>query len=415
MSTDIAGGNGNESVREPTTGDYEIATGGFTADTEVVTATGPVAVADLRPGDFVYSLDPTTRVAKLKPVSTVERVTYEGTLVAIETRRCDLRVHPEHRVLCRTIGQSDLQTRPARQLDANEEYKFANEWRTLPGERLEEVDVTDLLDDYEICAATDVHGHTVRRKLPDGCEPRRPNSHIGYCFDPEMFEQYQNEIETLATEVTIREGAGHHRRPYRFDGDDFIEFLGWFVAEGSTTDSPTSDTISIKIAQEDAEHRPVIRDLLGRMGLLEVADDRGFTFSSKLFGRLFRSLCGTGSHDKHLPPLIWNLAPDQQRHLYETLLAGDADETERYYTASDRLAAQMCRLNVELGLKPRRSLRRGTWRVSGWDLNDGFRYSANVDRVACEHDLYRLTVTDYPSVLAGRNGVFQWVGVSGIA
>jgi len=266
-----------------------------------------------------------------------------------------------------------------------------------------------------MCIETDVHGHTVRRKLPNECEPVRRNSHIGYCFDPETFKRFQTELECLATAVTIHAGLNARRRPYRFDGDDFVEFLGWFVTEGSTTESTTSNTISIKIAQEDSEHRPAIRDLLERMGLNISSNSRAFEFASTVFGQLFESLCGTGSHNKQLPSLVWNIATDQQSLLFETLLAGDANAEGIFYTASDRLAAQMCRLHVELGLKPRRSCRRGTWRVSGRDVNDGFQFSQNVDFVPSLGELYRLTVTDYPTVLAGRNGMFQWTGVSGVA
>ncbi|ELZ21782.1 DNA polymerase B elongation subunit [Halosimplex carlsbadense 2-9-1] len=415
MSTEIAGEHGDESFQETTTGSCELAAGGFTPETEVITATGPVAVADLAPGDLVYTLDLTTQLAKLKPVTNVQQVAYEDDLVALETRRCDFLVHPDHRMICRTKGQDDLEIRTARNLDAFEYYKLSNEWRTIPGERLGEVDITEFLDDYEMCAATDVHGHTVRRKLPDGCEPIRRSSHFGYFFDPETFERYRTDIEAIATEVTIHAGPNCHRRPYRFDGDDFIEFLGWFVTEGSASDSTTSDTIRIQIAQQDPDHRPAIRTLLERMGLLGRADDQAFSFSSTVFGRLFRSLCGTECHDKHLPSLIWRVAPDQQQLLYETLLAGDADGDETYYTTSDQLAAQVCRLHVELGLKPRRSIRRGTWRVRGRAVNDGFQSSRHVQYVPYQGDLYRLTVADYPSVLAGRNGVFQWTGVSGVA
>jgi len=415
MPTKITGVDGDESFRETTTKACELAAGGFTPETEVITAAGPVAVSDLSVGDLVYTLDVTTQLAKLKPLTAIEQAVYDDELVALETRYCDLHVHPDHRLICRTKGQDDLEIRAARNLDAFEQYKLPNEWRTVPGEQLEEVDITDYLDDYEMCAATDVHGNTVRRKLPDGCEPTRRQSHFGYFFDPETFERYRSEIKAIATELTIHAGPNSWRRPYRFDGDDFVEFLGWFVTEGSVTDSTTSDTIRIKIAQQDPDRRPVIRALLERMGILGTANDQGFEFSSKIFGRLVRLLCGTGSHDKRLPPLVWRLAPGQQRLLYETLLAGDADDEGRYYTTSDQLAAQLCRLHVELGLKPRWSVQRDTWRVYGKDMNNGFRSSRNVQYTPYQGDLYRLTVADYPSVLAGRNGVFQWTGVSGVA
>ncbi|WP_123537855.1 Hint domain-containing protein [Halosimplex salinum] len=415
MQHNSTGRDGDGASTTGGTGTIELAAGGFRPDTELITASGPTRISELSAGDRVYAFDLTTHLIKLKRVTSVQQVTYDGDLVALETNRCNLHVHPEHRIVCRTIGQDELRIRPAEALEDYENYKLANDWRTLPGERLEEVDITDFVDDYEMCAETDVHGHTVRARLPEGCEPVRRNGHVGYCFDPETFEAHQEAIESIAAEVFIHAGPNHHRRPYRFDGDDFVEFLGWFVTEGSTTWPTSSDTIQIQIAQQDEEHRPAIRDLFDRMGFAGHTDSKSFSFSSKVFGRLLESLCGTGSHEKHLPAFVWDLSTNQQELLYETLLAGDGSECGTYYTASDRLAAQLCRLLVELGLKPKWTNRRGTWRVCGRDVNDGFMSSQNVRRVDSSGTLYRLTMKDYSSVLAGRTGIFQWVGVSRVS
>ncbi len=39
----------------------------------------------------------------------------------------------------------------------------------------------------------------------------------------------------------------------------------------------------------------------------------------------------------------------------------------------------------------------------------------NVSTTLTQAVLYRLTVADYGTVLAGRNGRFQWIGVSNIS
>jgi len=415
MTEHISGRDGSVTSTASGTGTIDLSAGGLRADTALITASGPKRITDLSAGERVYAFDPVTRLARLKPVTAIEEVAYKGELVALETNRCNLHVHPDHRMVCRTIGQDDLDVQTAKTLPDFEHYKLANDWRTLPGERLDTVDATDFLEEYEMCAETDVHGHTVRAHLPDGCEPVRRNSHFGYYFDPETFATHREAIEEIATEVSIHAGPNHHRRPYRFDGDDFVEFLGWFITEGSTTWRDCSDTVLVSIAQEAETHRQSISELADRLGFDMRSADRSFSIASKVYGRLLESLCGTGSHDKHLPSFVWDLCESQQRLLFETLLAGDADERGTYYTASDRLAGQMCRLSVELGLKPRWSNRRGTWRVCGRDVNDGFRSSTNVSRVASPGSVYRLTVADYSCVLAGREGVSQWVGVSRVS
>lgn len=389
--------------------------GGFTGDMKLFTVDGPIAVADLAVGTLVYALDPTTTLIKLKPITAIERVPFDGDLVAIETKRADIRVAPGHRIPHYKRCSWALRFKPARALRELAYYKFVNEWRRLPGRRLDTVDITDFVDDYEISASFEEHGHTVRATLPEGCEPVRNNGHTGYHFDAETFKQYQDKIEAMATEVTIRHGPNHHRRPYRFDGDDFIQFLGWFVTEGSVYWSESSDTAQVQLAQKDERYRQSIRDLLERMGLLAYSNESYSGFSSKVFGRLLEDLCGVGSHNKRLPALVWDLHEDQQRLLLDVLLWGDGNDRGTYYTASDRLAYDVLRLCLELGVKPRYTRRRGVWQIYINTTNDGFQSAKHVRRIESNETLYRLTVADYNMVMAGRNGKFQWIGVSSVS
>lgn len=344
-------------------GALALSNGGFSVDTHVFTQAGAVPVVELSVGTLVYALDPTTKLIKLKPVTAVERVSSNSSLVTLETRRADIRVSPSQRIPYCTKSRSAVQFKQARELDEQSYYKFVNDWRRLPGTVLETVDITDFVDDYEICASCEAHGHTVRAALPEGCEPVRNNGHTGYHFDAETFKRYQSEIEAIAEEVTIRHGLNHHRRPYRFTGDDFIQFIGWFVTEGSVYWSSSSDTAQVKLAQENESYRESIAALLERMGIKTYTNERGSSFGSKVFGCLLEDLCGRGSHHKHLPSFVWDLSEDQQRLLLQVLLWGDGNERQTYYTVSDRLAMDILRLCVELGFKPRYTRRRNTWQI----------------------------------------------------
>jgi DNA polymerase I len=201
-------------------------------------------------------------------------------------------------------------------------------------------------------------------------------------------------------------------RPYRFNGDDFIEFIGWFVTEGSVTWRTHKETALVQIAQKTASYRREIAALFDRMEIPYSETDGGYQFSSTVFGSLMEHLCGTESRTKHLPAFVWQLPPEQKRLLWQTLMDGDGDDRGVYSTASERLREDVLRLGVELGLKPRYSHRGGIWRVSPKRVIDGFRGDRNVEFHATERDCYRLSVTDYSIVLAGRNGKFQWASVS---
>lgn len=66
-------------------------------------------------------------------------------------------------------------------------------------------------------------------------------------------------------------------------------------------------------------------------------------------------------------------------------------------------------------IKPRHTYRDGIWQIYVREVNDGFVSRDHVRRVASDDDLYRLTLADYSAVMAGRDGKFQWVGVSNVA
>ncbi|WP_254279969.1 hypothetical protein [Haloarcula marina] len=388
--------------------------GGFADDTEILTTTGPRVVTELKPGDQVIALNPTTRVLKRKQITDIETIDPSFQCIHIQTRRSDLLVNQNHRIPYTTKSISRPRFIHAGELSDRENYHFLNDWQSRIGTDLPQVDITDLCTDYEINAEFDVHGHTVQSMLPDGCDPVRQNSHTGYFFDPATFDEYQNELEALADRVRIHAGPNHWRRPYRFDGDDFIEFIGWFVTEGSVTWKSASDTATIQLAQQTEKHRRTIAELFDRMNLSVKTTEEAFSFSSKLFGRLFERLCGTNSYSKRLPEFIWNCSPRQKRILFETMMAGDGNDWGQYYTHSDQLAHDIIRLGLEIGLKPS-SPRVSPWTIGFSTLNDGFKYSKNVSETFVTGSMYQLAVEDFSTVMAGRNGKFQWAGVSAVA
>jgi DNA polymerase I len=258
------------------------------------------------------------------------------------------------------------------------------------------------------------HGRSFRAALPNDCTPVQRNGYTGYTFDAATFEKYREEICNEGAETSIRSAKGHRRQPYQFDGDDFIEFLGWFVTEGSVYWPRDRQTASIQIAQKTERHRRQIESLLHRMGFKPHQQENGFRFGSYLYGQLLRDLCGDDSHSKRLPDLVWSFSTEQKELLLEILLFGDGNEYGTYYTASDRLAGDVLRLCLEVGYKPRYVCRRGTWQIFVNEVNDGFDTDTHLSTELYDGLLYQLTVEDDPIVMAGRNGRFQWVGVSNV-
>lgn len=408
--------NSNHPLAEPDCSPRtQLAEGGFSGDTEIMTTTGPVAVSELTVEDTVLALNPTTRILKPKDVVQVKTVHDIEEVIAIETRRGDFRLAPDHRFCYTTEANENPQFTCTVDLMQWYQRRFVNEWRPRSGARLIEVDITDFVDDYEMCASSNERNSTVLSSLPDGCEPQRRNSFKGCYFDPETFKAYQSKIESVADEVAIHAGHNSRFRPYRFEADDFIEFLGWFVTEGSVTWRKQSNTATIRISQKDSEYRPRITALFERMGIKVSVQKAGFDFSSTVFGTLLEQFCGTNSFTKRLQSFIWDVSSDQKRLLLDTLMQGDGNDFNTYYTASGGLAGDVLRLMLEQGMKPRYTRRDGLWEIFMSSNVDGFASQRNLSLEDNEEPLYRITIQDFSLVMAGRNGKFQWVSVSDVA
>jgi DNA polymerase I len=345
----------------------------------------------------------------------VESVSDPDEVVSIDNRRADLRVAPTHPIYYCTKSLPRARVTLARDLSERLQYKFLHRWRSSPDRRLTTIDLTDFTDRYQARVNYDCHGSTFRSQLPEGCEPIRGQGHGGYYFDAATFKQFQAELESLGTTVEICSGSNSRGRPYRFDATDFLRFLGWFITEGSVYWSNTRRTASVKIAQKTPRYRQSLRRSFDRLGLSVSRSAEGFSFGSIVFAELFERLCGNESGTKRLPWFTWDLCSAQQRVLLNTLLVGDGNDRGTYYTSSDTLSHDLLRLCLELGIKPQYYRRGEMWRLPTSVVADGFRSDRNVQRTAYEGSFVRLTIEDFPAVLAGRNGNFQWVGVRRVA
>lgn len=393
----------------------ELADGGVPEGTAVLTTRGPTPVECLDVGDRVYALDVTTGLMKLKPVVEIEPFNYSGPLIHAEARRIDLRLHPEQRLPYRTGSIDTVRFQRAADIETRSEYHLISEWQPMPGRRLETVDVTEFIDDFEASVSTDCHGHTFRAALPEGCEPKGRNGVTGYHFDSDTFKQYQETLESLGSDVFIRDEKNHWRRPYRFDGDDFVRFLGWFITEGSIIRDPEHSVATVSIAQKTPKYRQRIESLFDRMRLNVSSSGDSYSLGSTVYARLLEQLCGAKSESKHLPEFIWELSTEQQELLLEVLIDGDGNDWDVYYTASDRLANDVARLCAEVGLKPRYGYSEGIWQLYIGQVNDRLHSDWQISRTTAHGRLYQLAVADYSVVLIGRNGKFQWVGVSKVS
>ncbi|ADD05994.1 DNA-directed DNA polymerase B (intein-containing) [Natrialba magadii ATCC 43099] len=412
----------------------------FTPDTEVLTPDGVRDITDLEVGDEVYSLDPETEALEVKPVvETHAYPEYDGDLVDIETNKIDFRVTPNHRMLVRKnetngITEDEYSFIEAGDLDRATNYELPHDWDGPDGNELDTVDLTELIDgEYEVWVRPSVHGHTFTTEL--GWKPRRvPKADVGktgYVFTAEEFEAHREYIEEVCETSFIHRDSGRKWIPRTYDGDKFLDLLAWFVTEGNVYTSEDKQfgenfrgsATTVKLAQDKLPiadgglgHHATIGELLDEMGFDYYVDDRSYTVTSKLLGNFLTSCCGDGSFEKRIPELVFECSHRQKRRFLEVLIDGDGDRQTnswRYTTSSNRLRDDVLRLCAHLGLTANYSRDSGTWRIY---VTEGSKNTLRMHRSStqstADNGVYCVTVEDNHTLLAGRNGKFQFVGQS---
>jgi DNA polymerase I len=421
----------------------------FTPDTDVLTPDGVRSITNLDVGDEVYSLDPETMKMEVKPVEeTHEYPDYRDELIDIETDKIDLRVTPNHRMLVRkaetngiTWDEDDYRFVEAEELDDATNYQLPHGWNGPGGTRLETVDLTQYVEgEYQVWADNDVHGHTLASEIgyyPDKIQ-KADRDTTGYVFSQAEFDEHRSYLEEVCTEFLVHREANRKWVPMRYDGDDFLELLAWYITEGSVYTSETKEfgeklrgsATSVQIAQDaptatdggvgvetaDSTHSQ-IRDLLDRMGFDYYVDENGYQFTSRLWGEFLERTCGENSFEKQIPEFVFETSREQKREFLETLIAGDGDwqkNSWRYSTASETLRDDVLRLCTHLGLTANYSEDDGgTFRIYVTeDSQNTLRMHRSSSRSTAKNGVYCVTVADNHTLLAGRNGKFQFVGQS---
>jgi len=416
----------------------------FTPDTEVVTPDGVRDITDLSVGDEVYSLDPETTEMEVKPVvETQAYPDYCGDLVDIETSKIDFRVTPNHRMLVRKdetngVSWDGYRFVEAGDLDRASNYQLPHDWDGPDGDRVDEVDLTEAVEGpFEVWCDNDTHGHTLADEVgwyPDKIEKKDLDT-TGYVFDADEFDEHRDYLDGHCSRFRVHAERGRTWVPRFYDGDDFLDLLAWYVTEGSVYTSETKpfdgqlrgSATSVSIAQDVPEAGVVadggnsdhatIGTLLDRMGLDYYVDKKGYQFTSRLLGRFLERTCGGDSTEKRIPDLVFEASREQKRRFLDTLLAGDGDRQSdsawRYTTSSERLRDDVVRLCAHLGLTVNYSRDSGSWRIyCTEDSRNTLRMHRSSGRSTADDGVYCVTVADNHTLLAGRNGRFQFVGQS---
>jgi len=312
----------------------ELATGYFCYDSETraLTPGGAKGPSELNAGDLVFSMNLSTQKVEEVPVRRVHVFDYSGYLVRIRTRRLDLLVTPNHRILVsRNHG-------------------------------------TGALGFESVESRMNAGTTTIPTPLPwDGLAPAPAAIDTSRFLGPTQLSPNSNAPVTMATE-------------------DFLYLMGLHIGDGCANEGSVKATL---ISDPEEDGAVPLRDAVGRFAphspgpgwmrtyksqRLFIASGEGKRSRGPLMAVLSRygihgsttrsfvaftnralfsalAACGFGARNKRIPDWVLSLPGRQLRKLFQGLMDSDGTaEGHCYTTTSETLAYQMVELCAKLGI-----------------------------------------------------------------
>lgn len=333
----------------------------FHPDTEILTDGGWVDIKRVRVGDRAATMDPETRVVEYRGVSRAWDYDFDGELETMRSRGTpSFAVTPNHTIWASTCRVDKL--RPY---------------------RADELPVTAKIPQWAI--------------WPDGGGLKGP----------------------------VRFGSdGNNGRAVVFDPGDWMEFLGWYLAEGCVESAPR---FAIHISQVNESGRERIISLLKRNGVNYHVNEREINFNNKALNA-YLSVFGK-SHGKYIPREMMTLPKELLFRMLWSLVEGDGTwingKTGHFVSSSRRLADDVSEIALRCGYRPTISLRHDKPGENPYGDGHKPRYhvhlTAKSSDTRCGHHrkrekykgrVYCVTVPPYHLVLTRHGGRVSWSGQS---
>ena len=346
-------------------------------DTETLTENGWKTLEDFVPGERVAAYDPDTGLTEYVVPDTLHIYDVDEELVHFENQSLDMLVTDNHRMLVQS-AQREKGAAP-----------------------------------YEVHRADSVPWARARFKTTAEA-----------CTGPEFVEF------ALPKDPQCKIERGHkHRRADHVTGDVFVEFMGYWLSEGSllSTDHPSAPYI-VTVSQKAGPVADKMRACLDATGwaysesLTEKDQHYRWTISNRCLVSWLRAECGVTSGDKRIPSVLRELNAHQSRILFDALMAGDGSWDSRdgrdsgyYPSTSKALADDVQALAIRLGYRanmgfsddPRETIERPTrkrlWRVQLSRAGDT-HFRGKPTLVPYKGKVYCFSVPSHGFFVTRRNG-----------
>ncbi len=351
----------------------------FTSDITFLGPDGPISIDNARIGQKVFGWNNGELV--IDSVEDIYIQNYDGQVWDFKAGGYDFSATPNHDLLSSVKHRGkwgSFEKREVSELVADAVHHGKRNFRlpqtvTWNGEiPPKEMDVTRFFNDSTICAFQPSHLADLWSLPSDHPLSYHKLSQM-FVFDyrSSSFIQNWGQLKKVISLDTIRnllcpngnlffqDTPQSLQFPMYYQFTDWLEFLGWFVSEGSILHRVRNDRdeewrviVSQKARSGGAQQ---IKSLLERMQIPFRQSKSDFTFPSQVFFRACEHFGGKGAYNKYLAEEILRLDKGSLAILFDAMTAGDGHKTEGqwyYYTVSERLKWNVMELVYKLGYRP---------------------------------------------------------------
>lgn len=330
--------------------------GCYSADTDVLTERGWMRHDKILANDRVCCFDPISETLSYQTPTALTRFAYEGNMVRVKSDSLDALVTPNHRMVVQCESQQRLNVVGS---GRGRPFKYSPiGWSFIEASELTSTSLllpwsTELRD--EAPSFSEIEFSRAKQDVQAWCSNCRERAATTKGRCPRC-----NTYFALNGEERLR-SKQDKETPDRFEMVDFLRFVGWWIAEGSTNGAG-----GLNLCQVSGSLAEEMRATLSRMRLIHTErfqrpTGKGkqtmwvTTVSKKAHRRFCEWVainCGVGCAKKRVPDLTWALSVEHKRVLLEALIDGDGSRARgnaSYFTTSPELADQVQRLAIECG------------------------------------------------------------------
>ncbi len=237
-------------------------------------------------------------------------------------------------------------------------------------------------DDYFVMTAEEVIGKNVRYKA---------GGMHWQGFDPEYIEL-----------KGFKQNRGNWNKSVssiKIDAEVWATFLGWYISEGSC--DYRKGNYRIRITQNQGSLRDKMREVLNKLPVTVNEDKNGFIINNEQIWRAVEYL--GKAPQKHIPQYALDWSPRLLGILLDSLMEGDGDCNECYYTSSKRLADNVIEIALKLGVSATAVIKSKAGTISNYN-KEGREIKAQYDQWKVSIKREQLEPAYYPSEYNGVHG-----------